>query len=191
MDLNVAFALSALMWGGAQIDRGQADLDIYWARYPNGRCERWDLTNARTKIPKNSSWQDASEDFLMIQALGIEKGWITERSATNAVCKAVAHSGHPDSLFADPVPPVVPPPVVSPPVTSIVAPVGSMIDATGGIWTFGPATSTGGNALVLNGNPTSGFGKTLTLSGGKVYTQTLQSTWYLWTGTSWQSSGAP
>jgi hypothetical protein len=63
---------------------------------------------------------------------------------------------------------------------------------TAGTWTFGPATSAGGNAILLNGQSAAGgFGANLyVLNLGKVYTFTKDLKWYLWSG-SWSQVTAP
>lgn len=87
-------------------------------------------------------------------------------------------------------PVVVPPVVVIPPSTVVTAPAGTLTDATGGIWTFGAATSAGGNVIVLNGTATTGFGKTLQLTNGKVYTFTADGKWFVWNN-GWTSTVQP
>jgi len=92
-------------------------------------------------------------------------------------------------------PPPPPPPVVTPPLsttsTTASAPTGSLTTAQG-TWTFGTATAAGGNALLLNGiNTGGGFGTKLVFSAGVLYTFTLDSRWFSWTGTGWISSSAP
>jgi hypothetical protein len=95
--------------------------------------------------------------------------------------------------ITDPVIPPTPTPTPTPPPTGlspdgtiITAPTGSLI-TTAGTWTFGLATSVGGNALLLNGQSAAGgFGTNLyVLNLGKVYTFTKDSKWYLWSGTGW------
>ena len=98
-----------------------------------------------------------------------------------------------------PPPPPPPPPPHPPPPTTTVSPAGSMITApTGtrttaaGTWTFGTATSVGGNAILLNGQPAAGgFGAELHVKNlGKLYTFTKDLKWFLWSGI-WNQVAAP
>lgn len=195
MDINAATLslLVSLAYNGAQTNTGEIDAGYMLVRWPNGVCQRWDVRDYQHKIPKAEAWFDAGVQFGLTQQYFQSQGWIADIGAANpALCSNYAgfstHGFHP-AIVAAPVPPVVtPPPVVPPPsVTTVSAPAGTLTDAAGGIWTFGAATSSGGNVIVLNGTATTGFGKQLTLSGGKVYTLTLQNTWFVWTGTNWLS----
>jgi hypothetical protein len=64
---------------------------------------------------------------------------------------------------------------------------------TAGTWTFGAATSWGGNAILLNGQSAAGgFATNLyVLNLGKLYAFTKDSKWYLWSGTGWSQVAAP
>ena len=81
---------------------------------------------------------------------------------------------------------------LSPDGTTITAPTGALV-TTAGTWTFGSATSTGGNAILLNGQSAAGgFGTNLyVLNGGKVYTFTKDSKWFIWSGSYWSQVAAP
>lgn len=84
----------------------------------------------------------------------------------------------------------VPPPALSLDGTSIVLG-GSMITAEG-TWSFGTATASGGNAILLNGAQASGgFGTTLQLIGGEIYTFTADQRWYHWMRPGWTVVAAP
>jgi hypothetical protein len=80
---------------------------------------------------------------------------------------------------------------LSPDGTIATAPGGSVVTVDGK-WTFGTATATGGNALLLNGaQAAGGFGHEYhVLNGGKLYTFTANKFWYLWSG-SWTQVAAP
>lgn len=80
---------------------------------------------------------------------------------------------------------------LSPDNTTIV--VGGTIVTKDGKWTFGTATANGGNAILLNGSQAAGgFGATLLLLGGEIYTFTADSKWYHWLGMGWsQMASAP
>lgn len=182
--------------GGGQLNTGQADIGFLWARYPDGTCMRVDISKIETKIPKAEVWINTYDVIEMNRQWFADKknGWITYRlDPSDPLCRATTgYSTHGLYDVPVPVPPVVTPlPVVPPPtVTTVPAPAGTLTDATGGIWTFGAATSAGGNSLMLNGAATGGFGQTLQLTNGKVYTFTADGKWFVWNG-SWTSTVAP
>lgn len=82
-------------------------------------------------------------------------------------------------------------PTLSPDNTTIA--MGGTIVTKDGKWTFGSATANGGNAILLNGSQAAGgFGATLLLLGGEIYTFTADSKWYHWLGMGWsQMASAP
>lgn len=169
---------------GFEVNPVQLNNDIFWMRW-GGTCWWLDLSQ-RKDGPKLPVWQDAYDFISMTYNYHVIKGNVKPGTGGNpTLCAAPA--GVDTSLMIAPItPPIVPPLVV---VTLITAPLGSIVNGTD-TWSFGTATSTGGNALVLNGTPTSGFGNKLQLSAGKVYTLTLQNTWFVWNG-AWTSSVAP
>lgn len=178
----------ALFGGNPQVNTGQADIGFLWARYPNGTCMRID-TSKFASIPKIESWQDGYDMAEMTRQLFVKNGWIVYNTNPDSpMCKAVKNAST-QGLYGVAV--VVPPPVVPVPnpVITVGGTVTSLVSAEG-VWTFGTATSAGGNALLLNGVTTGGFGKSLQLTNGKVYTFTAESRWYVWNG-GWQSAPAP
>lgn len=171
---------------GFEVNPTQLDKDILWMRW-GGYCWWVDLSK-RKDGPKLPNWQSAYDFISMTYNYHVVKGNVKPSEGANpALC--VAALGVDTSLMV--AAPVTPPVVIpAPVVTSITAPTGTLTDAAGGVWTFGAATSNGGNALVLNGAATGGFGKTLQLINGKVYTFTVDGKWFVWAG-SWQSTTAP
>lgn len=164
---------------GFEVNPVQLNNDIFWMRW-GGTCWWVDLSQ-RKDGPKLPVWQNAYDFIALTYDYHVIKGNVKPGDGGNpALCAAPA--GVDTSLMLAPVPPVVtPPPVVPPPtVTTVSAPAGTLTDATGGIWTFGTATSAGGNVILLNGTATTGFGKTLQLTNGKVYTFTADGKWFVW-----------
>jgi len=88
-------------------------------------------------------------------------------------------------------PPPPPPPPPPPSTTTAVPPSGTITTAQG-VWSFGTATASGGNALLLNGvhNGIS-YGVEYRLVGATLYVRNAQNNWYAWTGSSWQQGAAP
>lgn len=182
-----AFAASLLMLalfgGNPQVNTGQADVGFIWARYPNGTCMRID-TSKFASIPKLESWQDGYDMAEMTRQLFVKNGWIVYNTNPDSpMCKAVKNAST-QGLYGVAVVVPVPNPVITVggTVTSLVS--------TEGVWTFGTATSAGGNALLLNGVATGGFGVKLTLTAGKVYTLNSMGQWYQWAN-GWISVSAP
>lgn len=163
---------------GLEINPVSLDKDILWMRW-GGYCWWVDLSK-RKDGPKLPNWQSAYDFISMTYNYHVIKGNIKPGIGGNpALCAAPL--GVDTSLMVA-LPAVVVPPLV---VTTITAPTGTLTDATGGVWTFGTATSSGGSSLLLNGVATSGFGKTLQLSAGKVFTSTADGKSFVWTGTNW------
>jgi len=81
--------------------------------------------------------------------------------------------------------------VLSPDGTSITAPSGTLTTYHG-TWSFGAATATGGNALLLNGtHAAGGFGaKLVVANNGMVYTFTADGAWFQWSSTGWSRLAA-
>lgn len=70
---------------------------------------------------------------------------------------------------------------------SIDAPNGSLV-TTKGTWTFGTATSSGGNALMKDGViAAGGYGVKLLWINNEIYTYTADTRWFHWTGSSWEN----
>lgn len=182
---ELSLLMQLVVSGGGELNTGQIDQGFLWERYPNGTCMRIDVSKF-AQIPKVSAWINAYDNVDMVRLYFVKQGWITYRLDPNdPLCRAV-NGTDTSKLYAV----AVPPPVVTPPPTSITTPAGTLTDAGGGIWTFGAQTSTGGNVLMLNGTATTGFGKTLSLVNGKIYTQTVDGKSFVWTGTNWLS-GTP
>lgn len=93
---------------------------------------------------------------------------------------------------SEPAPPTPPPaPTTSIDNTMITAPSGSIVTPTD-TWTFGPAKSIGGNALLRNGTiAAGGYGNQLLWKGGVIYTFTLDAKWFKWIGTGWITVAPP
>lgn len=183
--------LFAMFGGPPQVGPGQTDVGFMWFRLPNGTCGRLD-TSKLNQLPKLETWIDGYDYAEMSRQYFVKQGWIVYNTDPASPMCNTAKNASTQGLYGVPVPPVVtPPPVVpTPTVTTVSAPAGTLTDAAGGIWTFGAATSAGGNVLVLNGTPTSGFGKTLQLTNGNVYTFTADGKWFVWNG-AWTATVAP
>jgi len=89
-------------------------------------------------------------------------------------------------------PPVVVPPVVPPTTgTTATAPSGSLVTPQG-TWTFGTATASGGNSLLLNGqHMAGGYGVEYRFTSGVLIVRSRSNGWWRWTGTDWASAPAP
>jgi hypothetical protein len=70
--------------------------------------------------------------------------------------------------------------------TLVVGSTGSLATSAG-VWTFGSKTASGGNQILLNGNPAgTGYGIELEVkNGGVMYTKNASADWYQWNGKSW------
>jgi hypothetical protein len=174
---EIGIIVQLIVSGGGELNTGDIDNGFLWRRYPNGVCERIDISQY-LKTPKVSAWINAYDMLNMTEQYYLKQGWVvTNAGANDKLCKAV-NGTDTQGLYA--------PVAIQTTITS-----GTLTDSAGGVWSLGTAVSTGGNSLMLNGVATGGFGKQLTLSAGKVYTLTLQNTWYVWTGTNWVSSAQP
>ena len=69
---------------------------------------------------------------------------------------------------------------------------GGSLTTSAGKWTFGSASNSYGNAVLLNGGATSGNATLLEVAnGGKLYAQASDGSWWLWNNPGWSSSSAP
>ena len=69
---------------------------------------------------------------------------------------------------------------------------GGSLTTSAGTWTFGSASNSYGNAVLLNGGATSGNATLLEVAnGGKLYAQASDGSWWLWNNPGWSSSSAP
>jgi hypothetical protein len=169
-----SFVLSLMLQlalAGIEVNPGQLDKDIFWIRY--GTSCWWVDTSRRMEGPKLQTWMTAYDFLYMTQQYHVVKGNIDPNRQNKKLCEAPAGSS--TALLYETV-------------NSIT--LGGTLVTPQGTWTLGMATSVGGNALLLNGNPTGGFGNSISLIGGKVYTLTAQNTWYQWVG-SWVSVSPP
>jgi hypothetical protein len=73
------------------------------------------------------------------------------------------------------------------------SPAGQTLPTPQGTWSFGTATDTGGNALMLNGvQQGGGFGVQILFKAGVIYTFTKNSRWFRFANGSWAAlSAAP
>lgn len=163
---------------GFEVNLGEMGKGVVWMRY-GSTC--WFVDVSRyAEGPKLPAWDSAYDAIYMTQMYHIAKGNVKPPDPTRkAFCEAKV--GVDTSLMIAP--------VVPPIITLITAPTGTLVNGAD-TWTFGSATSTGGNAILLNGVATGGFGKSLQLTNGKVYTFTAESKWYVWNG-NWAATVAP
>jgi len=176
--LLTAILVTMLGVCGVEVNLGQLQQDIVWVRWAD-QCFWIDLTK-RKDGPKLPQWMSLYDTIYFTYNYHVVKGnWSPFNAADTAFCTAKLNtdtSALPNSktVFVAPL---------------AITPGGTLVNGTD-TWTFGSQTSTGGNALLLNGNLTGGYGTKLQLSNGKIYTLTLQNTWYFWNG-SWAPTSAP
>lgn len=164
---------------GIEINPGQMDKDIVWLR--TGSFCWWVDLAQRKDGPKPAKWQSAYDFIYATQTYHIAKGNVKNDGGNKPLCVAVLGADT-SLLYA-----AAPAPV---PLATSITPGGTMTTPEG-VWTFGTATASGGNAILLNGNPAGGgYGTKLIATGGKVYTFTAVNQWYVWNN-GWTAAAAP
>jgi hypothetical protein len=69
---------------------------------------------------------------------------------------------------------------------------GGTLVTNAGTWNFGGTSNPYGNAVLLNASATSGFATLLEVaSGGKLYAEASDSSWWLWNSPGWSRTTAP
>lgn len=157
------------------------------SRYPGPLWVKWDNVVVNMFADAECWWMTDAE----LTTDRVQQDWAPLR---NFLAKSIAKFGV-TPLTAEQrafcgLPALPAKPTYSPDGTSIG--VGGSLVTAEGTWTFGTATASGGNAILLNGAQASGgFGKALQTIGGEIYTFTADQRWFHWMRPGWTVVSAP